>query len=277
MKISVIIPTYKPQSYLEECLDSLYRQTFPKCDFEILLVLNGCNEPYLSKINHYIKAHDDLNIRLFHEAIGGVSNARNIALDNAHGEYITFLDDDDYVSPTYLEELFNISTADIIGLVYPYAFNDSCPDKQIENYGMTLDYNRYAKRGLQDFTTPSGLFSGPCMKLIHKDVIGNRRFNVNFRNGEDSLFMFLISDRIGKVVFTSTNAIYYRRYRDGSAVMQRQKAGFWIKNTVKLIFAYTKIYLSGFPRYNFNFYITRLFASFHILLFQIGRLFGLFR
>ena len=50
MKISVIVPTYKPQAYLWKCLDSIYNQTFPKKDYELLLVLNGCNEPYHTQI-----------------------------------------------------------------------------------------------------------------------------------------------------------------------------------------------------------------------------------
>ena len=53
MKISVIIPSYKPQEYLWQCLDSLCSQTFPKEDFELILVLNGCKEPYYEQIKAY--------------------------------------------------------------------------------------------------------------------------------------------------------------------------------------------------------------------------------
>ena len=54
MKISVIIPTYKPKEYIWECLDSLKSQTFDKKEFEIILILNGCKEPYYSEIDKYI-------------------------------------------------------------------------------------------------------------------------------------------------------------------------------------------------------------------------------
>ena len=64
MKISVIIPTYKPKEYLWECLDSLYNQTLSKQDFEVLLVLNGCDEPYKSNIRKYINNHCDFNTLL---------------------------------------------------------------------------------------------------------------------------------------------------------------------------------------------------------------------
>ena len=105
-KISVIIPTYKPQDYLWECLDSLLIQTFPKEDFEIILVLNGCIEPYKSKIEQYIvDKMQGVNVNFIHTEVGGVSNARNIALDQTRGEFITFLDDDDYFSKTTLERI----------------------------------------------------------------------------------------------------------------------------------------------------------------------------
>ena len=85
MKISVIVPTYKPQTYLWECLDSIYNQTFPKSDYELVLVLNGCNEPYNTQIKEWLLNHSDLHVQYFQTDEGGVSNARNIALDNAKG------------------------------------------------------------------------------------------------------------------------------------------------------------------------------------------------
>ena len=102
MKISVIIPTYKPGAYIWECLDSLRNQTLPKEDFELILVLNGCKDPYYSQIQEYIdKNLIGNNVNFIQTDTGGVSNARNIALDVAKGEYITFIDDDDYISASF--------------------------------------------------------------------------------------------------------------------------------------------------------------------------------
>ena len=91
MKISVIVPTYKPKDYLWECLDSMYNQTLPYNDFEVVIVLNGCKEPYYTNIWKYINEHPKINWRYLHTDEGGVSNARNMALDAAKGDYITFL------------------------------------------------------------------------------------------------------------------------------------------------------------------------------------------
>ena len=124
MKISVIVPTYKPQGYLWECLDSIYNQTFSKLDYELVLVLNGCNEPFHSQIKDWLDIHSDLQAQFFQTDEGGVSNARNIALDNLRGEYVTFIDDDDIISTACLEELYEKATPDTVSLCYPYAFND---------------------------------------------------------------------------------------------------------------------------------------------------------
>jgi glycosyltransferase involved in cell wall biosynthesis len=70
MKISLIIPTFRPQSYLWECLDSVYAQTFSKAEFEVIIVLNGCKEPYDSQIKAWIQAHDDLNVQYIQTDVG---------------------------------------------------------------------------------------------------------------------------------------------------------------------------------------------------------------
>lgn len=259
--ISVIIPTYRPQAYIWECLLSLATQTLPKNLYEIIIVLNGCNEPFHSQIQQYIidylSAHQ---VQLIQTDTGGVSNARNLGLDAAKGDYITFIDDDDYISPTYLEELYTLADENTIVLAYPYAFNDGKPNIQLP-YRITNAYDYCIKYNCQTIASKARkFFSGPCMKLIPVGFIQDRRFDSRFKNGEDSLFMFLISDKFKILTFTSKNAIYYRRYRMGSAsfslnFFQR------LKNFIRLSIAYTRIYFSDIKQYNFNFYITRIMGS----------------
>lgn len=262
MKISVIVPTYKPQAYLWECLDSIYNQSIPKSDYELVLVLNGCNEPYNTPILDWLSKHKDLNVQFFQTDTGGVSNARNIALDNARGEYVTFIDDDDFISPMYLEELYEKATPDTVSLCYPYAFNDGKIEKQLSSYGVTDAYNYCIEHKCNKLTSMvRKYFSGPCMKLIPMSFIQDRRYDVRFKNGEDSLFMFLISDKIKKVAFTSKDAIYYRRYRDNSAYTRSKTKREIIANKTSLIKAYISIYLRKPQKYSLLFFITRLLGA----------------
>lgn len=261
MKISVIIPTYKPQAYLWECLDSIYNQTFPKSDYELVLVLNGCNEPYNTQILDWLSKHKDLNVQFFQIDTGGVSNARNIALDNAKGEYVTFIDDDDLISTAYLKELYEKATPDTVSLCYPYAFNDGKREIQLP-YGITDAYSYCIEHKCNKLTSRvRKYFSGPWMKLIPMSFIQDRRYDVRFKNGEDSLFMFLISDKIKKVAFTSKDAVYYRRYRDNSAYTRSKTKREIIANKTSLIKAYISIYLRKPQKYSLLFFITRLLGT----------------
>lgn len=252
MKISVIIPTYKPGYYIWECLNSLCIQTLQKDLFEVLLVLNGCDEPYYSQINHYINEHRETNIKFLFAQTKGVSNARNIALDVAQGEYVTFIDDDDYISETYLEELLKISSPNIIGIARPTAFTEGINDSQPYQISDVFDKNYPADK--ITFLKLRRYFSGPCMKLIYRDIIGNRRFNVNYTIGEDGLFMFSISDKIKLCSLASPSAIYYRRYRSGSLTISGKTIMFRIKNKLGLIWEMMKIFFSHPFNYNLKFY-----------------------
>lgn len=256
MKISVIIPTYKPQDYLWECLDSMVIQTFPKGEFEVILVLNGCTEPYKSAIEKYIaEKMNGMSVNFIHTEVGGVSNARNLALDQVKGEFVTFIDDDDFVSPRYLDLLYDKADAETISVCYPYAFNDG--DMTQINYQISKIYDKQSISGHQFYTSSRKYFSGPCMKLIPMSFIQDRRFDTRFSNGEDSLFMFLISDRFKYVNYTSKDAIYYRRYRTGSAVTSKRKKMDIIQNGIRLFLATTRIWINSPFKYNFRFYLTR--------------------
>lgn len=260
--ISVIIPTYKPQAYLWECLDSMVAQTFPKEEFEVILVLNGCSEPWKSEIEDYItRKMQGMHIQFLHTEQGGVSNARNMGLDAAQGAYIAFVDDDDYVSPAYLEELYAKATVDTVPVCYPLSFLDGT--KVYEPFYITGDFLRHAHRGKCDFKKVRKFFSGPVYKLLHRTVIGNRRFDLRFKNGEDSLFMFLISDRFHYVDFTSREAVYYRRYRSNSASMRSRSCWNIIENQLRMMIAYTCIFFRSPSRYSFQFYATRLMGALH--------------
>ncbi|MCJ2381158.1 glycosyltransferase family 2 protein [Parabacteroides sp. AGMB00274] len=266
MKISVIIPTYKPQAYLWECLDSLANQTFAKSDFEVLLILNGCKDPYEKLIRAYLNRHSDLQVIFIQTDQAGVSNARNIALNMANGEYVAFIDDDDYVSSRYLEELYAKASPNTISLSYAFAFKEGKPEKQLDYYISDAYDSCIKKKGKHRLLSSARkFFSGPCMKLIPRTFIQNRRFDVRFRNGEDSLFMFLISDKIENIAFTSKEAVYFRRYRENSAVVAKRSLSSVINNSLLLITCYTQIYMSSPLKYSFLFYFTRLLGAIHLI------------
>lgn len=96
--ISIILPIYNAEQYLHRCIDSILAQSYT--DFELLLVDDGSTDGSDAICDEY--AVKDNRVRVFHKANGGVSSARNLGLDNAQGEYITFCDADDYVGVDWL-------------------------------------------------------------------------------------------------------------------------------------------------------------------------------
>ena len=99
--ISIIIPVYNVERYLPECLDSLLAQTYQ--NFELLCVNDGSSDSSQSILEQY--ARKDSRVRVFCKKNGGVSSARNFGLEQAKGEYIGFVDSDDFVLPRFLERM----------------------------------------------------------------------------------------------------------------------------------------------------------------------------
>lgn len=99
-RVSVIVPVYQVEAYLPRCLDSILAQTFS--DYELILVDDGTRDGCPAIMQAY--ARRDGRIRQIHKENGGLSSARNAGLDAARGEYIAFLDSDDYAAPQWLEE-----------------------------------------------------------------------------------------------------------------------------------------------------------------------------
>ena len=268
MKISVVVPTYCPKNYLWECLSSLSSQTLSGREFEVIIVLNGCKEPYMSQIRDYIDNYMANHIvRLVQTDIPGVSNARNIGLDIACGEYITFVDDDDYISPEYLSELLTLASYDTIPLCFPQAFKDGTDSYY--DYYITKEYNKRAHKGKQSFVRARSFFSGPVYKLIHRSIIEDMRFDKEFSNGEDSIFMFEISKNFKYVTFTSPSAVYYRRVRSNSATTSLRHRNTVIRNRLAMINKYSRLYFSHPLHYNIWFFITRVGAALKVIVNKI--------
>ena len=101
-QISVIVSVYNTEQYLAQCIQSILKQTYQ--NLELILVDDGSSDRSLAICTHYQEL--DSRVRVFHQSNQGVSKARNYGMDVAAGNFITFVDSDDYVMPNYLEELF---------------------------------------------------------------------------------------------------------------------------------------------------------------------------
>ena len=256
MNISIIIPTYKPGSYLKDCLESINNQTMDKKCFEVIIVLNGVIKHYIEYIYSLTKMYD-FNSVVIPTETPGVSNARNLGLSRTQGEYVCFIDDDDKISPSYLENLYSKATPNNIVASNVKAFYNN--SNKTEN-----DYIASAYKKLINKNSPLSVFKGrkfmssSCCKIISRRIIQDVRFDTNLKIGEDSVFMAKISKKVKSIVLSDSSAIYYRRLRAGSASRVKQPILKKCNIVCKLLKKYTKMLT---PSYNIPFIATRIVAA----------------
>ena len=257
--ISVIIPTYKPGGYIFDCLSSLVRQTLPNNFFEVILVLNGCKEPFEASLLGFIREKmSDMNVHFIQTDQGGVSNARNLALGLARGKYVCFLDDDDLLSENFLKN--SLEEADEQSLVVSdvkYFFSN--PNELCKEHSISKIYHQFREKNCGSLFSMRSFFSNACYKIIPRSIIGSAQFNPNFKMGEDSLFMFSISNKVKYVRFAE--AIYFRRIREGSATQIKRRFKFKLLNALKLCRSYVSIYIKHPLQYNFFIFLSRIIAT----------------
>ena len=259
MDISVIIPTYKPGSYVWECLDSVYNQTFPGRRYEVIIILNGCSEPYYSQIEEYISSHSDrCAFSLIQTDVQGVSNARNIGIEKSVGKYLTFVDDDDIISENYLEELLKVSDEETIGCANSFVFK-----KDISCFRQSFISNAYQKVNGKPFDIFQfrHFLSSVWAKLIHRNIIGKNRFPTQLRLSEDCVFCLELSLSMKSMKLASPSAIYYQRLREGSAMHLKTSRLTDIKELWTIEVAYLKFWVIHFWKINPFLMLSRIAAG----------------
>lgn len=185
-KISVIVPVYNTERYLRRCVESILAQTYT--DFELLLIDDGSTDGSAAICDEY--AALDPRVRVFHKPNGGVSSARNLGLDHACGQWITFCDADDYVYAEWLQnyDIESVSDEDLINQgakSNAYIFRDTNPVSEL-SFSFDGSPSEFIEK-----STQNGLFGYLWIKCFRKDIIKERqiRFDTGVKFQEDELFI----------------------------------------------------------------------------------------
>lgn len=210
-KISVIVPVYKVELYLRRCVDSILSQTFK--DFELLLVNDGSpdNCPYIC--DEYAKR--DCRINVIHKNNGGLSSARNAGLDVAKGDYITFVDSDDWVADNYLEKLLDILVSTKSDISICNAWRVSNKHKKTEENLPSLPSTTFNSFELFWLVKKSSyIYTISCAKLFKSSILTNIRFKEGVIN-EDEYFANDIYKQNIQVSILN-DRLYYYYFRNDS-------------------------------------------------------------
>lgn len=182
-KVSIIIPVYGVEKYIVKCIESIKSQSFK--DFEAILINDGTKDHSIEIAKDRIAG--DHRFIILNKENGGQGSARNLGLDNAKGDYIAFIDSDDYIEPDYLRlmyEKITLENADIC----------TCNVRYVDMKGDTvrLFTNRPSEyRKNNDYLMVAWYISNFMWdKLFHRDIFNNFRFDTSLRTNEDVYILF---------------------------------------------------------------------------------------
>lgn len=200
--ISVIVPVYNVESYLEKCIESIQNQSYKS--LEIILVNDGSTDSSGDICDKY--AACDKRIRVIHQKNGGISSARNTGLEVANGDYIAFVDSDDYIEPKMYEDLLNFLKEYNLDIIDCGSFRDKngmitggCNDGQIEIY----EKDDALRLAMHDG------FTSVWNKLYKRDIVINIRFPEG-RKFEDSAISYLYIANANRIGHINRSYYYYR-------------------------------------------------------------------
>ena len=212
-KISVIVPVYNVETYLERCVESILQQTYTH--FELILINDGSTDSSGQICDHLASQYE--NIKVYHIENAGVSNARNMGIQLATGSWVTFIDSDDFVTQDYLATLASAVEGLNVGFVI-------APLHHIKN-GIVTDLPPHSgktelwstEETMKELlmTTRTSFF--PVAKLFKRDLLADEKFNTNYHLAEDALFLteLLLKTRCSCVFIDKP--VYYYDHREGSA------------------------------------------------------------
>ena len=212
-KISVVVPVYNVEAYLERCVESILQQTY--AHFELILINDGSTDSSGQICDHLASQYE--NIKVYHIENAGVSNARNMGIQLATGSWVTFIDSDDFVTQDYLATL--ASAVERVNVGFAIA-----PLHHIKNGIVTDIPSHSGKTELWSteetmkellMTTRTSFF--PVAKLFKRDLLADEKFNTNYHLAEDALFLteLLLKTRCSCVFIDKP--VYYYDHREGSA------------------------------------------------------------
>ena len=200
--ISVIVPVYNTEKYVRRCVESILGQSYR--DLEIILVDDGSQDSS-GKICEQLAAEDG-RVKVIRQANSGVSAARNAGLDAANGEYITFADSDDYMSPGMIRRLYEILRENGAGISScEYTSDESELGAAQDAAPIVFD----AAGGIGDMLCNRSITYAVCTKLFTRSIINNLRFCTEYSHNEDLLFCYEAFLNAEKVVHTKEKLYLY--------------------------------------------------------------------
>lgn len=227
--ISVIVPVYKVEKYLRRCVDSILNQSYT--DFELLLIDDGSPDGCPQICDEYARL--DNRVRVFHKPNGGLSDARNYGLDQISGDYVSFIDSDDYVGPDYLKILIELAEkydASVAAVAHVCVYNDEASFVSSKDDRYEIPNDKILRAVAQ-----GQLIFSAWGKLIHRDLFAQARFPVGYLF-EDNLLMPYLMCECDTIACSASQQYYWLKRPDSiMGTISEKKVSDWEKGIDQLL------------------------------------------
>lgn len=233
-KISVIVPAYNAENYLEDCIDSIFHQNL--IHLEIIIIEDGSTDGTPEVCGRLAEKYK--NIRLVHQKNAGPAAARNLGLAMAEGQWVMFVDADDRLMEGALRRSLAVAQkqeADLVLFNMQYEYGDGRIQKVVPLHGNERVFSRAAGQiaSLEDMMLTEQTerresfvnMTGPYCKLIRKECTKNCCFPETLDSGEDACFVFQVLKNCEKIVYLSD--VFYRRMVQEQSLSMKQDDDFW--------------------------------------------------
>lgn len=204
--ISIIIPVYNAEHYIDVCMESVLNQTYK--DIEVILV-NDASTDNSKEICFKYKENDNRVIVINKEVNEGAGFARNAGIDIAKGKYIMFVDSDDYIALNCVEELFNllIKTQSDIAICLGQTVYKIEKNQDIENYKLDIHEEMNSEKAIEKLCYQKKILPGPWAKIFKRRLFNGIRFpNTGY---EDLAVIYRLFDKAEKICFSPVEKYYY--------------------------------------------------------------------
>lgn len=232
VKVSVIVPVYNVELYLDKCLQSIVNQRLN--DIEIIIVNDGTKDNSQQIIDEYSNKHPDL-IRPFIKKNGGLSSARNFGIEKARGKYISFVDSDDYIDENMMLEMYNYAEEgnyDVVACDLEYIYEDHT---QVVSSNILIDLNNKdeIKKRMID------IYPAACNKIYKRNLFDKNKFKIGVWY-EDVEFMYRILPLINSIGIIKKPFYKYVQHQNAITSTFNSKIFDYIDNWNGLIDYYKK-------------------------------------
>jgi len=240
--ITIVIPIYDGEQYLQKCLTSILNQKITTANFEVILIFNGKFSSDINYFYNHVGKFKELDVTVLINDIASAGAARNMGISYAKYTHVTFIDVDDYISPNFIQSAYNMLENNTI--LYTQIHNVENKDIYKEN-NLNFEVVNSSKKKNPSLMDLNKISTITACKIIPKKFLLSQKFRINLKSGEDTVYfseLFVNNRPKLKVIPIEEDAIYFRVIRKNSVSRKSYSFDFLIYQRIEILEILDELY-----------------------------------